>query len=38
MADKYLKNSMKRLDTLTPKNFHFSWWENDVQKDKYFKI
>ena len=38
MADKYLKTDLKRLDTLTPKEFHFSWWEDGKQKDKYFTI
>lgn len=38
MADKYLKTDMGRLDTLIPKNFHFSYWEDDKQKHKYFKV
>lgn len=37
MADKYLKEILEPLVVLKPKNFHYSWWENDEQKKKLFK-
>lgn len=37
MADKYLKNALPKSIILKPKNFTFSWWDNDEMKQIKFE-